>query len=148
MLDGVLQVFVKYEGEPDNKYAKLFDYNLGYTPLGYVQIWGYGDDFAYVQNNMALGRESYCANFWIDNLKLENKDQQANLVEAGVISSKFPEQEDYVYVDRWDNRSETLFAADAPTTEVGCSSTLGIGAATIMALVGGAFVVKKGGKEE
>ncbi len=147
MLDGVLQVFVKYEGEPDNKYAKLFDYNLGYTPLGYVQIWGYGDDFAYVQNNIALGRESYCANFWIDNLKVKNTDQQANLVEVGFVSSKFPEQEDYIYVDRWDNRSETLFAADAPAVESGCSSTLGIGAATLL-LLGGAMMIKKGGKDE
>ena len=148
MLDGVLQVFVKYEGEPASKYAKILDYNLGYTPLGYVQIWGYGDDFAYVQNNMANGLDSYCANFWIDNLKVENKDQNANLVEMGFQSSKFPEQEDFVYVDRWDNRAETLFKADAPVVEEGCGSSLGLGAATLLLLAGGAMMIKKGGKEE
>ncbi len=148
MLDGILQIFVKYEGEPANKYAKIFDYNLGYTPLGYVQIWGYGDDFSYVQNNMANGLDSYCANFWIDNLVVENKDENPNLVEGGFASSKFPEQEDFVYVDRWDNRAETLFKADAPAAEEGCGSSMGISVAALLFMAGGAMMVKKGGKEE
>ena len=148
MLDGILQVFVKYEGEPANKYAKILDYNLGYTPLGYVQIWGYGDDFSYVQNNMANGLDSYCANFWIDNLVVENKDENPNLVEAGFASSKFPEQDDFVYVDRWDNRAETLFKADAPVVDEGCGSSVGVSAAALLLLAGGALMLKKGGKEE
>ena len=125
------------------------DYDLGYTPQGFVQIWGYGDDFNYVQNNMANGRESYCANYWIDNLIIENKDENPNLVEAGFTSSKLPQQDDFLYVDEWDNRADTLFRADAPTKESGCRSSIGIGSCMMLALAGGALVInKKGGKEE
>lgn len=150
MKDGVLQIFAKYKGESVNRYQKLFEYDLGYTPLGYVQIWGYGDDFNYVQNNMDKGLDSYCANFWIDNLKMENTDANANLVEVNFVSSKFPEQEDYVYVDRWNNRMETLYEADPPVEEEkkGCKSTASIGAASLLLLAGGALMKKKGGKEE
>lgn len=149
MLDGVLQVFVKYEGEPENRYGKVFEYNLGYTPMGFLQIWGYGDDFNYVQNNMANVKDSYCANFWIDNLSIENTDKNAKLVEVNFQSSKFPAQDDFLYVDEWDNRADTLFRADAPTKESGCRSSIGIGSCMMLALAGGALVInKKGGKEE
>ena len=149
MLDGKLQVFVKYDNEPSNRYYKILDYDLGYTPQGFVQIWGYGDDFNYVQNNMANGRESYCANYWIDNLVIENKDINPNLVEAGFTSSKFPKQDDFLYVDEWDNRGDTLFKADAPTKEKGCKSSIDIGSCMMLALVGGALTIKKkGGREE
>ncbi|MBE7080580.1 MAG: hypothetical protein E7371_05000 [Clostridiales bacterium] len=149
MKDGLLQVFSKYEGEPVNRYQKLFDYNLGYTPLGYVQIWGYGDDFNYVQNNMSQGLDSYCANFWLDNLKMENTDVNANLVEVDFVSSKFPEQDDFVYVDRWNNRAETLYEADPPAEKKeGCKGTASIASAYFLLLVGGALMMKKGGKEE
>ena len=149
MLDGKLQVLVKYDNEPSNRYYKVMDYDLEYTPQGFVQIWGYGDDFNYVQNNMANGRESYCANYWIDNLIIENKDENPNLVEAGFTSSKLPQQDDFLYVDEWDNRADTLFRADAPTKESGCRSSIGIGSCMMLALAGGALVInKKGGKEE
>ena len=149
MLDGKLQVLVKYDNEPNNRYYKVMDYDLGYTPQGFVQIWGYGDDFNYVQNNMDNGRESYCANYWIDNLIIENKDENPNLVEAGFTSSKFPQQDDFLYVDEWDNRAETLFATDAPKEKGGCGSSIGIGSCMMLALAGGAFIMnKKGGKEE
>ena len=149
MLDGKLQVYVKYDNEPNNRYYKVMDYDLGYTPQGFVQIWGYGDDFNYVQNNMDNGRESYCANYWIDNLIIENKDENPNLVEAGFTSSKFPQQDDFLYVDEWDNRAETLFATDAPKEKGGCGSSIGIGSCMMLALAGGAFIMnKKGGKEE
>ncbi len=149
MLDGKLQVLVKYDNEPSNRYYKVMDYDLGYTPQGFVQIWGYGDDFNYVQNNMANGRESYCANYWIDNLIIENKDKNPNLIEAGFSSSKFPKQDDFLYVDEWDNRADTLFQADAPKKESGCGSSIGIGFCMMLALVGGALMMrKKGGKEE
>ena len=149
MLDGKLQVYVKYDNEPNNRYYKVMDYDLGYTPQGFVQIWGYGDDFNYVQNNMDNGRESYCANYWIDNLLIENKDENPNLVEAGFTSSKFPQQDDFLYVDEWDNRAETLFATDAPKEKGGCGSSIGIGSCMMLALAGGAFIMnKKGGKEE
>ena len=148
MIDGILQVFSKYENEPASRYAKIFEYNLGYTPMGYLQIWGYGDDFSYVQNNMANGNDSYCANFWIDNLKIENKDVEPNLVEVGFQSSKFPEVSDYVYVDRWDNRAETIFKADAPVQEEGCGSSVAFGSVALLLLAGGAMAIKKGGKKE
>ena len=148
MIDGVLQVFSKYENEPASRYAKIFEYNLGYTPMGYVQIWGYGDTFSYVQNNIENGLESYCANFWIDNLKIENKDVEPNLVEVGFQSSKFPEVSDYVYVDRWDNRAETIFKADAPVQEEGCGSSVAFGSVALLLLAGGAMAIKKGGKKE
>lgn len=147
MIDGVLQVFAKYENEAESRYAKLFEYNLGYTPIGYVQIWGYGDDFNWVQNNIANGMDSFCANFWIDNLKMENKDKNANLTEVEFQSSKYPEQPDYVYVDRWDNRAETLFTADPPEEE-GCGSSLSVGVVAMITLAGGAIVAKKGGKKQ
>ena len=95
MLDGKLQVLVKYDNEPSNRYYKVMDYDLEYTPQGFVQIWGYGDDFNYVQNNMANGRESYCANYWIDNLIIENKDENPNLVGSNsfgisIVNVTFP----------------------------------------------------------
>lgn len=147
MLDGVLQVFVKYEGEPENRYGKVFEYNLGYTPMGFVQIWGYGDDFNYVQNNMANGKDSYCANFWIDNLSIENTDKNAKLVEVDFQSSKFPAQDDFLYVDEWDNRAETLFTADPPEKS-GCSSSLTVLPIASLTLLGAVYMLFKGGKKE
>lgn len=147
MIDGVLTVFSKYENDPVNRFYKMFEYDLGYTPLGYVQIWGYGDDFSYVQNNIAAGRESFCANYWIDNLKLENRDENALLVEVDFKSSKFPTQDDFVYVDRWDNRAETLYAADAPETS-GCGSSVSLSAAALALVAGAAMFINKGGKKE
>lgn len=147
MLDGVLQVFVKYEGEPENRYGKVFEYNLGYTPMGFVQIWGYGDDFNYVQNNMANGKDSYCANFWIDNLSIENTDKNAKLVEVNFQSSKFPAQDDFLYVDEWDNRAETLFTADPPEKS-GCSSSLTVLPIASLTLLGAVYMLFKGGKKE
>ena len=147
MLDGKLQVLVKYDNEPSNRYYKVMDYDLGYTPQGFVQIWGYGDDFSYVQNNIANGRESYCANYWIDNLIIENKDKNPNLVEAGFTSSKFPKQDDFLYVDEWDNRSETIFGANPPETS-GCGGSLSVGSAMLAFFACGVALIKKGGKEE
>ena len=147
MLDGVLQVFVKYSGEPENRYGKIFEYNLGYTPMGFVQIWGYGDDFNYVQNNMANGKDSYCANFWIDNLSIENTDKNAKLVEVNFQSSKFPAQDDFLYVDEWDNRAETLFTADPPKKS-GCSSSLTVLPIASLTLLGAVYMLFKGGKKE
>ena len=147
MLDGVLQVFVKYSGEPENRYGKVFEYNLGYTPMGFVQIWGYGDDFNYVQNNMANGLDSYCANFWIDNLSIENTDKNAKLVEVNFQSSKFPAQDDFLYVDEWDNRAETLFTADPPKKS-GCSSSLTVLPIASLTLLGAVYMLFKGGKKE
>ena len=147
MIDGVLKVYCKYENDPVNRFFKIMEYDLGYTPLGYVQIWGYGDDFAYVQNNMAQGLDSYCANFWIDNLRIENTDSNPNLVEVDFVSSKFQEQKDFVYVDEWDNRMETLSKAEAPSSG-GCGSTISVGAITLCTLLGGAYMFAKGGKKE
>ena len=147
MLDGVLQVFVKYSGEPENRYGKVFEYNLGYTPMGFVQIWGYGDDFNYVQNNMANGKDSYCANFWIDNLSIENTDKNAKLVEVNFQSSKFPAQDDFLYVDEWDNRAETLFTADPPEKS-GCSGSLTVLPIASLTLLGAVYMLFKGGKKE
>ena len=147
MFDGALQVFVKYDGEPENRYGKVFEYNLGYTPMGFVQIWGYGDDFNYVQNNMANGKDSYCANFWIDNLSIENTDKNAKLVEVNFQSSKFPAQDDFLYVDEWDNRAETLFTADPPEKS-GCSSSLTVLPIASLTLLGAVYMLFKGGKKE
>ena len=149
MLDGRLQVFAKYKTDPINRYYKIMDYDLGYTPQGFVQIWGYGDSFFYVQENLEKGIDSLCANYWIDNLVIENKDKNPNITDVDFITSKFPKQDDYLYVDEWDNRAETLFATDAPTKKGCCGSSIGIGSCMMLALVGVAFMMnKKGGKEE
>ena len=148
MLDGKLQVFAKYKTDPVNRYYKIMDYDLGYTPQGYVQIWGYGDTFTYVQDSLNKGIDPLCANYWIDNLVVENKDENPNFVEVGFTSSKFPVQEDYLYVDEWDNRKDTIFTADPPAEEDGCGSSIGVGSCVLLTLVGGAWMIKKGGKKE
>lgn len=148
MLDGKLQVFAKYKTDPVNRYYKIMDYDLGYTPQGYVQIWGYGDTFTYVQDSLNKGIDPLCANYWIDNLVVENKDENPNFVEVGFTSNKFPVQEDYLYVDEWDNRKDTLFTADPPAEEDGCGSSIGVGSCVLLTLVGGAWMIKKGGKKE
>ena len=143
MLDGQLQVFVKYSNEPANRYYKIMDYDLGYTPQGYVQIWGYGDSFLYVLENMENGVDSYCANYWIDNLVVENKDKNPNLTDGGSSSSKFPSQDDYLYVDEWDNRAETIFQADAPQSENGCAGSIGMSSVALIVLASGVAIVGK-----
>lgn len=148
MLDGKLQVFAKYKTDPVNRYYKIMDYDLGYTPQGYVQIWGYGDTFTYVQDSLNKGIDPLCANYWIDNLVVENKDENPNFVEVGFTSNKFPVQEDYLYVDEWDNRKDTLFTADPPAEEGGCCSSISVGSCVLLTLVGGAWMLKKGGKKE
>ena len=87
------------------------------------------------------------ANFWIDNLSIENTDKNAKLVEVNFQSSKFPAQNDFLYVDEWDNRAETLFTADPPEKS-GCSSSLTVLPIASLTLLGAVYMLFKGGKKE
>ena len=74
-------------------------------------------------------------------------DKNAKLVEVNFQSSKFPAQDDFLYVDEWDNRAETLFTA-APPEKSGCSSSLTVLPIASLTLLGAVYMLFKGGKKE
>ncbi|MBO7368765.1 MAG: hypothetical protein J6U25_00585, partial [Clostridia bacterium] len=67
MADGRLICKFKWGDEVESKYRTIIDYDLGYTPLGYVQIHGQGYTATSILQNDSLAG----SNFWIDNLKIE-----------------------------------------------------------------------------
>lgn len=80
VIDAVVSVSMKWLEE--DKYTKILEYQVSdKTPTGYVHLWTTGE----------------VANFAIDSLRIVNKDQDPNTVEAEYQSSLVTAPEDYQY---------------------------------------------------
>ena len=128
MIDGALNVSFKWAGETDNKYRTLITYDLGYTPLGFIQIHGQGSNSLDVVRNDSLP----CSNFWLDNITIVNKDINPKTEEPEFVSSLIATGEDFDYIDTWDYRRKTIEAVE--DEDGGCGSEVGADGALIIGL--------------
>ena len=117
MEDGKLTCEFKWNNK--STYHKILDeFDLHYTPYGYVQIHGQGNDATSISKNDSLAGSS----FWIDNLKVKNTDENANKISPDDLvkrSNSIKTDEDYDYVDSWNNRKKTVEAVES-----GCGSAI------------------------
>ncbi|MBP5467307.1 MAG: hypothetical protein J6Y43_07090, partial [Clostridia bacterium] len=130
MLDGVLSCCFKWANENESKFRVLLSVDLGYTPLGYVQIHGQGYNASDIVKNDSLP----CSNFWIDNLKVANRDADPKTENPEYLSNLMQRGEDYDYIDTWNYRIKTVEAVDADGGS-GCGSGIGAGGASFIAAV-------------
>lgn len=100
--DGLIELWLKYDTEEE--YTKVLSYDLGYTPLGYVGFLAMGHFQSEGEGLAQSGQYSSISagNFALDNLRIENKDKDANTVEVGYVSNKEEMPADYVYNDTWE----------------------------------------------
>ena len=125
VIDGVVTLYMKFAGEQDWGQPQ-FEYDLGYTPSGYIRIFTYGETSV---TDLGLAYNS-AANFKIDNFALENKDYEGvrNLIDeppfkTNVIAATL----DYEYIDRTDPEdllSNRLENGEAEMVASGCSSAI------------------------
>ena len=102
MEDGVLTVWGKWESEEE--YYQILQYDLSYTPLGLVQIWGMGHNEtggASILEGGGNPLDIMTGNFSIDNVKLTNLDAQKNVITVDFKTNIREKPADYNYVDRW-----------------------------------------------
>ena len=103
VIDGKMFLSVKYSAEEE--WSKIIEAEIGYTPLGYVGILAIGHSAAEGVNMAASGMEKSItvANFSLDNLRVENKDQDARIIEVPFKSNRLNIPEDFVYADSWED---------------------------------------------
>lgn len=137
MIDGNLKVSFKYANERESRFRTIVNTYIGYTPLGYLQIHGQGSSaLDVISNNNLLS-----SNFWIDNLKIENKDENPVILENDFISSKIQKNEDYDYVDTWNNRIDTIHVIDG--SESGCKGTLTLSSVSLAAIIVAVALIRR-----
>lgn len=146
--DGLVQLWMK-TSEDDSWGDPQFSYNLGYTPLGYVRIFTWGEN-AVSANGLEYNS---IANFTIDNLSIKNTDyEDVKKVYTSVEykSNYIPTTPDFDYTTKTDegdllvNRMEEVNAKE----EGGCGSALGCAMITPILLAGAVAVCAKGGKKD
>lgn len=99
IVDGVAVIGLKSANE--NGFTEIFNYDLGYTPNGYVQILS--ADSMNASDAVGLRPETiWQGNFNIDNVAIINRDVNKKVVEVNYVSNLSPVPSDYVYVDPWD----------------------------------------------
>lgn len=103
VIDGKMILSVKYSTE--ETWSKIIEKEIGYTPLGYVGILAIGHSAAEGVNLAASGMEKNItvANFSLDNLRIENKDQDARIIEVPFKSNRLNIPEDFAYEDSWND---------------------------------------------
>lgn len=100
--DGTLQIWLKWTS--DEEYYSVFEYELGYTPLGLIQIWGMGHTEGTGLQMVEQGQnplEIMAGNFKIDNIKISNLDVRKMIVTVDFKTNRREIPQDYVYTDTW-----------------------------------------------
>lgn len=100
--DGSLQFWLKWETDAD--YYQVFEYELGYTPLGLIQIWGMGHTEGAGLQMIEQGKsplEITAGNFSVDNIKISNLDAQKQVVKVEFKTNRREIPPDFVYTDTW-----------------------------------------------
>ena len=100
--DGTLQIWLKWTS--DEEYYSVFEYELGYTPLGLIQIWGMGHTEGTGLQMVEQGQnplEIMAGNFKIDNIKISNLDVRKMVVTVDFKTNRREIPQDYVYTDTW-----------------------------------------------
>jgi hypothetical protein len=98
VIDGWITLELKYEEQTE--YTKVYSKYLGYTPLGYVQIWstGHGPNVT----NLPVEQIS-STSFKLDNIALTNKDDTPLTKVVSFETNKLTIPPDFPYVDTWDD---------------------------------------------
>ncbi len=140
MYDGLLTIKMKYDDQTD--YWDVMEYDMGYTPCGYLQFWSMGHATFSTLNGGPIPDENMMeGNFSIDNIVLKNLDENPDIVTVDYKSNVPNVPKDYEYVDKWnpDNlivgvaegaQKHEVILGEETTTEEGCSSSMA--SATLM----------------
>lgn len=111
MLDGVVDVSVRINGvdavnADEDGYTQIASYDLTYTPLGYIQIWGMGHPHGSGLSMAESGQINSItqANFSIDNIHIKNLDTDAVTIETDFRTNRQDNVPDYIYSDTWDEQ--------------------------------------------
>jgi hypothetical protein len=96
VIDGIVTLDLRYEDQAD--YQTVYEKDLTYTPLGYVQIWstGHAPDVTGIPEEL-IGS----ASFKLDNLSLTNKDRDPSTKVVSFATNKLKIPADFPYVDGW-----------------------------------------------
>ena len=97
MYDGQMKLELKYEDETD--YTTVYTKDLGYTPLGYVQIWTTGHP---TDTNVEKDQIS-ATNYSLDNISITNTDNNPKTKVVSFVTNKIFPPADYPYVNTWPN---------------------------------------------
>lgn len=156
VVDGTVGLFIKTTTETD--WFEILSADIGYTPLGYVGILGMGHTAEEGNSMIASGDQKNItvANFSLDNLRVVNKDQDAQIEEVPFKSNRIEIPSDFSYTNTWkdsDLLAEKLESGEIPESEsVRWPWIAVIGAAGICAISVIAAVVivlgKKGEKKK
>ena len=97
MYDGQMKLELRYQDETD--YTTVYTKDLGYTPLGYVQIWTTGHP-----TDTKVEKEQISAtNYSLDNISITNTDNNPKTKVVSFVTNKIFPPADYPYVDTWNN---------------------------------------------
>ena len=101
VIDGVVKLDMKCADETE--WYNVFDVEVGDTPLGYVGILAMGHTAAEGVNMVESGTQYNItvANFSLDNLRVENKDQNAQIIEVPYKGNRLDIPADYAYSNTW-----------------------------------------------
>lgn len=153
MVDGLCELFGKFEDE--ETYTRLISYELGYTPLGYIQFWSMG--FADFTTGTYAPGDIMQGNFSIDNIVLQNLDVNPNIIQVDFVSNIPKVPADYEYVDPWNDAyllentlTDETIKIEKETVTKGCYSQISLGGISGMCIVVGLALValKKEKKHE
>lgn len=98
VIDGMISLELKYEDQTE--YTQVYSKYLGYTPLGYVQIWstGHGPNVTDV-----AAEQISSTSFKLDNIALTNKDDSPLTRVVSFETNKLTIPPDFPYVDTWND---------------------------------------------
>jgi hypothetical protein len=125
IVDGLMQVWLKYEDTEAFSETPAIEYDFGSTPVGFLRFCTYGSTAI---NPDGLDK-TMPGNFAIDNISVLNLDnaevKQTTTVEFK--TNKYEFGEDYVYVDPDNDKdllSNRLQGVTRTETQEGCGSVL------------------------
>jgi len=99
-LNGKIHLYLKYSNQTG--FTHVFSYDLGYTPLGKIQVLSNGTDIlsgGYLESdNITQG------NFSISYISVGNLDDNAKKIIIEYKYSAGVKPDDYIYENTWDNR--------------------------------------------
>lgn len=138
VVNGLVTLDMKWEDE--NTWSNLFTRDIGFTPEGYLGIYG----------GFANGQP---INMSIDNLKLTNLDANAQFADIGFTKSGLADEGDYVFEDpRNPDYLIKPLAGEQGVVKTFLGMNIVVGYITlgvsVLVLAGGVtlFILKKGGK--
>ena len=102
VVDGKFTAAAKWES--DEEYWTFLEYELGYTPLGLLQIWGMGHTESAGTEMVQSGQDPFnimSGSFSVDNIRIVNLDVQKQVTEVDFKTNRKEKPADFAYTDSW-----------------------------------------------